>query len=48
MYGCMYSYSKCSWNFTSKDTNKQTYEYIFSPCGAKIECGNTKKPVVVS
>ncbi|XP_064392200.1 cation-dependent mannose-6-phosphate receptor-like [Halichondria panicea] len=34
-------------NFSSQDTNKQTYEYVFSPCGAKIECGNTKKPVVI-
>ncbi|XP_064392216.1 cation-dependent mannose-6-phosphate receptor-like isoform X2 [Halichondria panicea] len=24
-----------------------TYDYVFSPCGAKIDCGNTSKPVVI-
>ena len=40
--------SKCSYKFSAVDSSGKTYEYTFSPCGVKVDCGNTSKPVVVS
>ncbi|XP_064392194.1 uncharacterized protein LOC135339861 isoform X2 [Halichondria panicea] len=33
--------------FSSEDNDGKKYTYTFSPCGAKIDCGNTNKSVVL-